>query len=542
MLRDYQQRSIDLLYEWFRENPTGNPVLQLPTGAGKSWVIAQLCQDALTNWPETRVLMLTHQRELIEQNAEKVRAVWPEAPLGIYSAGLKSRDIDAITFAGIQSVRNRAADLGHVDLVVIDEVHTVSNVQQGGYRKLLADLTEINPGLRVIGLTATPYRLGQGYLNEGDDALFDHIIEPVTIEALVYAGYLSPLRSKATELKLDVTGVKKTAGEYNAKDLEAAVNTDLNNYEAVREVLRIAKEHDRKSVLLFCSGVEHAYSVADMLTELGQRVGTIVGTTPSDRRAEMIKMFRSGELPFLTNANVLTTGFDAPGVDLIALLRPTMSPTLYVQMVGRGMRIAEGKTDCLVLDFAGNVAAHGPITAVKPNRVGGGTVKAKECPECKELVSPQAETCSHCGHVFEKKPREVKEHKWELGDDDIMGRRATKAKELRGWIWRRHISKTSGKEMVKVSYQGKSLSDESITEYLPLLHGGIAQGRAWNLLTRIAENSGAKLAECHDLGDLCDAMNQSRAPIRVEFEKNGKFFDVKRRVWDEGMEEAVVAS
>ncbi|HEY7822773.1 MAG TPA: DEAD/DEAH box helicase family protein, partial [Acidimicrobiia bacterium] len=276
MLRDYQQRSIDLLYEWFRENPTGNPVLQLPTGAGKSWVIAQLCRDALTTWPETRVLMLTHQKELIEQNAEKVRAVWPEAPLGIYSAGLKSRDIDAITFAGIQSVRNRAADLGHVDLVVIDECHGASNARQGGYRKLLGDLAEINPALRVIGLTATPYRLGQGYLNEGDDALFDHIIEPVTIEALVYAGYLSPLRSKATELKLDVTGVKKTAGEYNSKDLEAAVNTDLNNYEAVREVLRIAKEHDRKSVLLFCSGVEHAHSVADTLNELGQRVGTIV--------------------------------------------------------------------------------------------------------------------------------------------------------------------------------------------------------------------------------------------------------------------------
>lgn len=542
MLRDYQQRSIDLLYEWFRENPTGNPVLQLPTGAGKSWVIAQLCQDALTNWPETRVLMLTHQRELIEQNAEKVRAVWPEAPLGIYSAGLKSRDIDAITFAGIQSVRNRAADLGHVDLVVIDEVHTVSNVQQGGYRKLLADLTEINPNLRVIGLTATPYRLGQGYLNEGDDALFDHIIEPVTIEALVYAGYLSPLRSKATELKLDVTGVKKTAGEYNAKDLEAAVNTDLNNYEAVREVLRIAKEHDRKSVLLFCSGVEHAYSVADMLTELGQRVGTIVGTTPSDRRAEMIKMFRSGELPFLTNANVLTTGFDAPGVDLIALLRPTMSPTLYVQMVGRGMRIAEGKTDCLVLDFAGNVAAHGPITAVRPSRKGNGPPPTKACPECDEILLASAKACSACGYEYPVKEPEEKERSWQLGDDDIMGRRATKAKELRGWIWRRHISKTSGKEMVKVSYQGKSLSDESITEYLPLLHGGIAQGRAWNLLTRIAENSGAKLAECHDLGDLCDAMNQSRAPIRVEFEKNGKFFDVKRRVWDEGMEEAVVAS
>ena len=202
MLRNYQKFAIDLLYQWFRDNPTGNPIIEMPTGSGKSWIVAKLCQDALDNWPETRVLMLTHQQELIAQNAEKLRLVWPDAPMGIYSAGLKQRDIDAVTFAGIQSVRNRADELGHTDIAIIDECHLANNDPRGGYRKLLAELTEINPALRVIGLTATPYRLGQGYLTEGKHALFDDILRPTTIEGLVRDGFLAPLRSKATELKL----------------------------------------------------------------------------------------------------------------------------------------------------------------------------------------------------------------------------------------------------------------------------------------------------------------------------------------------------
>jgi DNA repair protein RadD len=541
MLRNYQKFAIDLLYQWFRDNPSGNPILELPTGSGKSWIVAQLCRDALDNWPETRVLMLTHQKELIQQNAEKLRLVWPDAPMGIYSAGLKQRDIDAITFAGIQSVRDRADDLGHVDLVVIDECHLINNARQGGYRKLLGALTEINPHLRVIGLTATPYRLGQGYLTEGKDALFDDILRPTTIEGLVHDGYLAPLRSKATELKLDVTGVKKTAGEYNAKELEARVNTDLNNYEAVREILKIADATGRKSVIVFCAGVEHAHSVADMFNELGQRVGTIVGTTPPETRARIIELFRSGELRFVTNANVLTTGFDAPGVDIVALLRPTMSPTLYVQMVGRGMRVAEGKEDCLVLDFAGNVANHGPITAVEPNRQGGGGKPTKTCPECDEIMGAASKVCPHCGYEYPEKEREEKDPNWALGDEDIMGA-GRKQRKLRGWVWRRHISKASGKEMVKVSYYGENLSDQAVTEYLPVLHEGYARDKAWSLLTQIAERSGAYLGAIHDLDDLCVEMNGSKPPQRIEFVKSGKFFEVKRRIWDADLEELAVAS
>ena len=202
MLREYQQRAIDQLYDWFEAASSGNPCIVLPTGAGKSHIVAALCKDAVQRWPETRILMLTHQKELIEQNAEKMRQHWPNAPMGIYSASIGRRCLsEPITFAGIQSVRNKSSAIGHIDLCIIDECHLVSHKDEGGYRTLLSQLKAINPALRVIGLTATPYRLGHGLITD-KPALFDDLIEPVTIEELVYKGYLSVLRSKVTDFKI----------------------------------------------------------------------------------------------------------------------------------------------------------------------------------------------------------------------------------------------------------------------------------------------------------------------------------------------------
>ena len=134
MLRDYQQRAIDQLYDWFQKRK-GNPCLVLPTGSGKSHIVAALCKDAIQNWPETRILMLTHVKELIEQNAEKMREHWRGAPMGIYSAGLGRKQLgEPITFAGIQSIRKRASQVGHIDLCIIDECHLVSHKDEGGYR------------------------------------------------------------------------------------------------------------------------------------------------------------------------------------------------------------------------------------------------------------------------------------------------------------------------------------------------------------------------------------------------------------------------
>jgi DNA repair protein RadD len=173
MLRDYQQRSINQLYDWLSHN-SGNPCLVLPTGAGKSHVIAALCKDALQSWPETRILMLTHVKELIEQNAQKMRQHWPNAPMGIYSAGMGQKILgEPITFAGIQSIRKHADQVGHVDLVIIDECHLVNHNDEGGYRTFLSDIYRTNPNVRVIGLTASPYRLGHGYIIE-KPAIFDN--------------------------------------------------------------------------------------------------------------------------------------------------------------------------------------------------------------------------------------------------------------------------------------------------------------------------------------------------------------------------------
>jgi DNA repair protein RadD len=534
MLREYQQRAIDMLYAWFEAGHQGNPCLVLPTGSGKSHIVAALCKDALQNWPETRVLMLTHVKELIEQNAEKMRLHWPGAPMGIYSASIGKRQLgEPITFAGIQSVRNKARMIGHIDLVIIDECHLVNHKDEGGYRQLLAELTAINPALRVVGLTATPYRLGHGLITD-KPALFDDLIEPVSIEELVFKGYLAPLRSKVTKAKLDTSGVRKRGGEYIESELQAAVDTDDNNQRVVREVIELAG--DRKAWLFFCAGVQHAERVAEVLRQHGVAAERVTGATPKKERERILADFKAGRLRALTNANVLTTGFDYPDIDLIAMLRPTMSPGLYMQMAGRGMRPKSHTDHCLVLDFAGVVATHGPITAVQPPKKAGdgnGEAPVKVCDNCGELCAIAATICQACGHPFPKP--EHKKLELELRDDDIMGLEGMRL-DVTGWRWRKHVSRTSGKEMLSCTYYG-SLSDKPITEYLPVLHDGYAGQKAMRQLLTIANSSGAHLAEAaHMEGSkaldyIAVQMSKSKPPTSIEYRMDGKFHRVLKRSW-----------
>jgi DNA repair protein RadD len=533
MLRDYQKRTIEQLYSWFEAGNAGNPCLVLPTGAGKSHIIAALCKDALQNWPETRILMMTHVKELIEQNAEKMRQHWPGAPMGIYSSSIGKKQLgEPITFAGIQSVRSKSTRLGHIDLVIIDECHLVNHKDQGGYRKLLDELKAINPALSVIGLTATPYRLGHGLITE-KPALFDDLIEPVSIEELVFKGYLSKLRSKVTNAKLDVTGVKKRGGEFIESELQAAVDTNDNNQKVVREIINLAGE--RKAWLVFCTGVKHAQHVAEVLRQQGVTAECVTGETPKNERERLLSEFKTGRLRALTNANVLTTGFDYPDIDLIAMLRPTMSPSLYVQMAGRGMRVKSHTDHCLVLDFAGVVATHGPITAVQPPKKSGegnGEAPVKVCDNCGELCAIAVAQCPACGHQFPEPERK----KLELRNDDIMGFEGIRF-DVTCWRWRKRISKGSGKAMLSCTYYGV-LSDKPITEYFAVLHGGDAGDIAMRTLLRMATSSGANLAEAArmELGEesleyLATQMSNSKHPGSIEYRMNGNFHKVIKRSW-----------
>lgn len=532
-LREYQSRAINALYKWFSDGNDGNPCMVLPTGAGKSHVVAYLCKDALQNWPDTRVLVLSHVKEILEQNAEKMRQHWPGAPMGIYSASIGKKQLgEPITFAGIQSIRKKAKLIGHVDLVIIDECHLVNHKEEGGYRDFLSDLKAINPALRVVGLTATPYRLGHGLITD-KPALFDALLEPISIEELVYKGFLATLRSKVTKAKLDTSGVHKRGGEFIESELQAAVDTDDNNQRVVREVIELAG--DRKAWLVFCAGVQHAQHVAEVLRQHGVPADCVTGETPKKERERLLAEFKAGRLRALTNANVLTTGFDAPDIDLIAMLRPTMSASLYVQMAGRGMRTAPGKTDCLVLDFAGVVATHGPITAVQPPKKGGdgnGEAPVKVCDNCGELCHLSAKECSHCLTPFPVSER----RELTLRDDDIMGLDGQEM-PVASWMWRVHTSRTSGKRMLAATYYGEGLSGAAVTEYLPVLHDGYAGQKAMRQLVQVADAAGAYLAGASGLEQdaaldhLAAQLRMSKPPKTIEYRMDGKFHRVIKRIW-----------
>ena len=405
--RPYQQAAITSIYGYF-EKESGNPLVVIPTAGGKSLVMAAFIDGVLKAWPDQRVLVVTHVRELIAQNHAEMLGLWPEAPAGIYSAGLGRRDARArILFAGIQSIHDKATRIGHADLVLIDEAHLIPGKSSTMYRRFLGDLQAINPALKVIGLTATPFRLDSGMLHEGENALFTDVAYEVSVRDLIDQGYLSPLISKQTKTRLDVTGVGSRGGEFIARDLEDAVDQDAITRAAVAEV--IAHGEGRKSWLAFCSGVRHATHVAEEFRRRGVSCATIFGNTPKDERDRTIAAFKRGEVRALASMGVLTTGFNAPAVDLIAMLRPTKSAGLYVQMAGRGTRLAEGKENCLVLDFAGNVRRHGPIDLVRPKRPGGpgdGPPPTKICPVCGTIVAIAELECPDCGYEFPG--REVK--------------------------------------------------------------------------------------------------------------------------------------
>jgi len=517
-LRPYQENSLKALYEWLGKN-RGNPCMVLPTGSGKSHIVARLCRDYLFANPQSKILMLTHTREIIRQNAEKLLTLWADAPLGIYSAGLGSKEINSITFAGIQTVVRNLDSLPNIDLIIVDESHAISHKEEGGYRKLIARLKESNPNLQVVGLTATPYRLGHGLITQGT-ALFDSIIEPVSIQELVDCGYLAILRSKSTRSEYDTTGLKKRGGDYLESELEARFNNQETNSAVAEEI--VARAEDRRSWLLFCSGVAHANGMAQALRDFGVEAVAITGQTPKDERALILRDFKEGRIKALTNVNVLTTGFDAPNVDLMAMLRPTMSTGLYMQMAGRGMRLKEHTDHCLVLDFAGNVKTHGPITkVVPPTQKGvGGVAPTKSCSTCGEIVHASVRVCPSCGAVFATPEKDTTVF---LHQDDIWGQTVNELRVV-SWRWNRHVSKTSGKEMLRVRYYG-GLSDPVISEYFAVTHEGYARQKAIEGLLELAGGNPINLTT---IEAAVGSLQGLAPPDTIRYRKEGKFYKVVR--------------
>lgn len=419
-LRDYQRDAVTALYRALAERDD-NPIIEIPTGGGKTPIIAGVCRDALA-WG-SRVMVVAHVRELLSQSIEALSACAADLlpSIGVYSAGLGSRRTNQpIIVAGIQSAWRAPQKFGSRDLLLIDEAHRIPPDGEGMYRTLIRGLRHTNPDLRVVGLTATPFRTTTGPLATTGGVL-NHICYRIGVRELIVRGWLSPLVSRAGREKPSTAGLHVRAGEFVSAEVEMLMDTDALVASATAEILKLTRE--RKSVLVFCAGVAHARRVAE---KLGGSV--VVGETPARERDRIITGFRSGAVKYLCNVDVLTLGFDVPGVDCVVLLRPTASPGLYYQMVGRGFRRAEGKAGCLVLDYGGNVLRHGPVDLIRPDKrpgaEGAGDSPAKECPRCCALIASGYAACPVCGYEFPTR----RSHDARAGDADILSGRVTKSR------------------------------------------------------------------------------------------------------------------
>lgn len=355
-LRPYQQQAVDAALKHFRKQRSPG-VIVLPTGAGKSLVIAELARLA-----RGRVLVLAHVKELVEQNYSKYVSYGLTA--GIYSAGLNRKESgEKVIFGSIQSVA-RADDtfFQSFSLLIIDECHRVSPYEDTQYLEVIRKLRAAHPALCVIGLTATPYRLGQGWiyqysyhgvLRSEEDRFFKKCIYEVTLRTMIQGGYLTPPVPIDSPVQCyDFSSLKLPSGAstFSLADIEDVLKSQERVTPGIVDNI-VEMSEERNGVMIFTSSVRHAREILDLLPP--ERSALIVGETADSERDQIIRRFKAKEIKFLVNVSVLTTGFDAPHVDVIAILRPTESVSLYQQIVGRGLRLSPGKTDCLVLDYTG---------------------------------------------------------------------------------------------------------------------------------------------------------------------------------------------
>jgi DNA repair protein RadD len=499
------------------------------------------------------VVVVAHRKELLQQNAEKIAAMLPDLDVGIYSAGLRRRETEPdIVCAGIQSICDRAYELGERHLVIVDEAHLISPAAGSMYRTFLDHLQTANPRCRVIGLTATPYRTGEGEVTEGDDPILSEICYESPVAQLIKEGFLTKLVTAETT-QVSMSGVAVRKGEFVMAQMGAKFMADGVVERAVDEM--IARAQGRRSCLVFGTLVNHAYQIWGALNDRDCGAADIItGETSHEIRGRVLDRFRRGEVRWLVNCDLLTTGFDAPIVDCVAVLRATKSPGLFAQMVGRGFRISPGKTDCLVLDFGGNILRHGPLDDPYYGRIseggGGGGASGDEdpdrdtktCPNCGKEVPLLDEACDNCSHRFSKE-RIVSHEETPEGSMPILMALApaTVQKALaKQWLTVDQIrmrpwkGKDGKPATLRVDYlcsrDGQGFVGTNVSEWVCLLHPGYAgeKARSWwrEHSEAICPRKIEDAIEGWHLGKL-------RMPCRLLCQQDGRFMKILEREFEE---------
>jgi len=505
-LRYMQREAIHAVFQYWGDEP-GNPLVDMATGTGKSITMATLTQELVEGWPDLRVFNVAHREELVEGNYKELISVWPFAPAGIFAASLGRREAHCqIIFGQIQTVYNKAKEIGHIDVLEIDEVHLVPSDAETQYGRFIRELLEINPDMKIVGFTATPYRLDSGRLDEGENRMFDKVVYTYSIAQGINDGFLSPLSSKGMVTGFDLTGVGTLGGDYKKGALNAAVDKDEITQMAVAEAM--AYGVNKHTVLWFCSGVEHAEHVRDEVRRHGKSCEILTGNTPKGERRRIIADLRAGRLWGCTNDAVLTVGTNIPNIDMIVDMGPTKSTSRFVQKAGRGTRpiyragfnpdgadvtaedrrqaIASGpKPSCLYLDFAKAVQYHGPVDKAQPRVPGSGSGQApvKQCPTdrpdetgkmgCDELMPISLMVCPCCGYIF---PPSTDEKLTRTAESAPILSTEKPWTEVTSRAYAFHPAKAEGKlPTVKATY---TVGGRAVNEWLCPAHTGFPKGKS----------------------------------------------------------------
>lgn len=509
--RDYQTAAIKAAVNWLRykDEPA---IVVIPTGGGKTIVIKEIIEQFYSQ--NKRVCLLAHRKELLQQAGQKL-----SVPFGYYSASIGEKEENQqITVANIQSICK--IDLQPFDLIIIDECHRIDNSGENGQ---YWEFINKHKQAKILGLSATPYRLKGGALDWG------HIVYETTYKTLFDNKFLTPLLNKVTNTP-ELKDIKITLGEFSQEQLEA-VMFDANLLSASVENI-IKYSQDRKSVLIFTVSVNHSNLLQKVLSNNGIESETIDGKTPKDLRGDILENFKSGNIKFLINCEMLLEGFDAPCIDMIVCLRPTKSKGLHEQMLGRGTRLFEGKENCLLLDMAGNLQEHGGLGSpfeesskkeARPN-------KGKACPSCESFAPVGSLECPDCGFKFPEPeaPKVNHNSKPDFKTDTVYN--PIKKYAVTTVFYRSHRSK-AGNLNLRVDYYCKDVPYGKISEWLsPYSDKEWARNNCYNFFKERGKELMSPV-ESYSIDDLIFHAEELKKPKYIMIRKD-KGFDKPVPIWD----------
>lgn len=523
--RPYQKEALEALNHALKTR-RDNPCVVLPTGSGKSLVIALAIKNWIEGYPEFRCIVLAHRQELVSQNYEEFISLGSGVDTGIYSAGLNRRDTShAVTFAGIDSVHKRAGSFKSLDVIIVDEAHRIPVRGEGKYRSFIQLATLINPKLRVVGMTATPSRMGCGPICHKNHIL-NHVCYEANVGDLIRDGYLCKLRSKVSDESPDLANVKKSNGDYTISSLaEAAQAGDLVERAVANAIGHMIAEK-RRSIIWFCVDVEHAQAVSNTLAKHGIHAPAITGKTRKADRERISRQFESRQIHHVTNCNIYTEGFNVKHIDCIVLLRSTLSVSLFKQMVGRGLRTHPDKEDCLVLDYAHCIETHGPIDAQEEEKT-----RLEICKECDEVFSRAVRICPACGweipkQEIERREAEEKEKKMHEERAAQMAILGSLPEELEVDSVSVDLHKKAGSpDSLRVSYR---CGLRMFREWVCLNHEGYAGSKArlwWG--HRFGHNNAIGMTTEKALQEMFLSTTLQEITKTITVQKTGKYYEIK---------------